>query len=245
MTTVLADLTPVLAQQAPDWKALLASGQQCVAHRRLSTVTVARPCRRQELRPARQRAPAPVPQGYPSAGRWNSSALRLRAYPLCRCPQLHEEGPVSEEGQVHQQGQGRQSLVRPAVSVGQASGSATRCPWADLADQVGRGSPVRLAGYAVRLPDGLAQEPRRDSGCSGRSARPRMDAVRMAAPRCLYSPVILLETFLRSPVLGPRVTLLLPTRARNPPQPRSRSNWNHHPQHPRLQVVQHLQLSQD
>jgi hypothetical protein len=43
--------------------------------------------------------------------------------------------------------------------------------------------------------------------------------------------------------VGSRVTLLLPTRARNSPQPRS--NWNHHPQQCRLQVVLLLQLSQD
>jgi hypothetical protein len=97
------------------------------------------------------------------------------------------------------------------------------------------------------------------------SLRARLDAIRGARPfRCLCGWPLgglvlggwlirvacthLSSSWTPGPSVtrvGSRVTVLLPTRARNPPQPRSRSNWNHHLQHPRLQALLLLQLSQD
>ncbi len=106
-------------------------------------------------------------------------------------------------------------------------------------DQASRSVDLVLPGSAAR-DLGPAQPSRRDSGNCDLAA-----SGRMAAPRCLYSPV--------SPPGPPGSSVFpcgvtgspCPTRARIPPQPRSRSNWHHHYQQSRLQVALPLQLSQD
>jgi hypothetical protein len=97
-----------------------------------------------------------------------------------------------------------------------------------------------LGGLAAHSPGGPARPSRRDLGSQDLWA-----SGRMAAPRCLYSRLILLDPRIFSCPRGVAGHHWPPIRARNSPQPRWRPNSNHHPQQSRLQVVPLLQLSQD